>query len=242
MSEDWRRSQDNREAVVAVAIDLSKAFDSIDHSLLLAKLSAYGLSSSALQLMSSYLTGRKKRVKVHGICSSYRDVKIGVPQGFLLGPLLFNIFINDLNFFVPHMSLRLYVDDTTYYSELSVLSSWFDQNHLLVNNDKTQALPLGPCSYNYDFVLNGIEAGTQESKKILGVALDKMLTFKDHISGPLKKAYAKSAALRRIRRFVSNEVMISLYNSFVLPHFEYCSPLLLGVGKLQASPLEDANL
>ena len=77
--------------------------------------------------------------------------------------------------------------------------------------------------------------------KILGVTLDKMLTFKDHISGQLKKAYAKSAALRRIRRFVPTEVMISLYNSFVLPHLEYCSPLLLGVGKVQASRLEDAN-
>ena len=153
------------------------------------------------------------------------------------------------------MSLRLYADDTTGYysdtsptllqfvvnSELSLLSSWFDQNHLLINNDKTQALPLGPCSYKYDIVLNGIIAGTQESMKIVGVTLDKMLTVKDHIPGQLKKAYAKSAALRRIRCFVPAEVMISLYNSFVLPHLEYCSPLLLGAGKVQASRLEDAN-
>ena len=100
---------------------------------------------------------------------------------------------------------------------------------------------MGPCSYNYDIVLNGIKVGTQESMKILGVTLEKMLTFKDHISGQLKKAYAKSAALRRIRRFVPTEVMISLYNSFVLPHLEYYCPLLLGVGKVQASRLEDAN-
>ena len=106
-------------------------------------------------------------------------------------------------------------------SELSLPSSWFDQNHLLVNNDKTQALPLGPCSYKYDIVLNGSTVGTQESMKILGVTLDKMLTLKDHLSEQLKKAYAKSAALRRIRRFVPAEVMISLYHSFVLPHVEY---------------------
>ena len=131
-----------------------------------------------------------------------------------MGHLLLNIFINDLNFFVPHMSLRLYADDTTGYysdtsptvlqvvvnSELNLLSSWFDQNHLLVNNDKTQALPLGPCSYKYDIVLNGIKVVTQESMKIRGFTLDKMLTFMDHISGQLKKAYAKSAALRPIRR------------------------------------------
>ena len=112
-------------------------------------------------------------------------------------------------------------------SELSLPSSWFDQNHLLVNNDKTQSLPLGPGSYKYDIVLNGITVGTKESMKILGVTLDKMLPFKDHISAQLKKAYAKFAALRHIRRFVPAEVMISLYNSFVLPHLEYCYPLLI---------------
>ena len=147
------------------------------------------------------------------------------------------------------MSLRLYADDTTGYysdasptvlqfvvnSELSLLSSWFDQNHLLVNNDKTQELLLGPCSYKYDIVPNGIKVGTEESMNwILGVTLDKMLTFRDHILGQLKKAYAKFAALRRIRRFVPAKVMISFYNSFVLPHLEYCSPLIFGVGKVRA--------
>ena len=82
---------------------------------------------------------------------------------------------------------------------------------------------------------------TQESMKILGVKLCKMLTFKDHILGQLKKAYTKSAALRCIRHFVPAEVIISIYNSFVLPHLEYCSPLLLGVGKVQASRLKDAD-
>jgi len=77
--------------------------------------------------------------------------------------------------------------------------------------------------------------------KILEVTLDKKLTFKNHISGQLKKAYAKSAALIRISRFLPTEVMISLLNSFVLPHLKYCSPLWLGGGKVQESRLEDAN-
>ena len=76
---------------------------------------------------------------------------------------------------------------------------------------------------------------------ILGATLDKMSTFKNHTSGQLEKAYAKSAALRRIRRFVPAEVTTSLYKSFLLPHLEYCSHLLLGVGKVQASCLQDAN-
>ena len=116
MTEDWRDCLDNREAVAAVAVDLSKAFDSICHNLLLAKLKAYGFSQSALDLVSSYLLGRKQRVKLQGTFSSYSIVKAGVPQGSLLGPLLFNIFINDLNFCAPSISLRLYADDTTGYA------------------------------------------------------------------------------------------------------------------------------
>lgn len=116
MTEDWRRSLDKREAVIAVAVDLSKAFDSINHNLLLAKLKAYGSSPSALNLISSYLLGRRQRVKLSGVCSSYSEVMVGVPQGSLLGPLLFNIYINDLNYAIPDVSLRLYADDTTMYA------------------------------------------------------------------------------------------------------------------------------
>ena len=126
-------------------------------------------------------------------------------------------------------------------SDLSILLSWFDQNRLRINNDKTQALTMGPCTYNYDIILNDVQIETQRSTKILGVTLDRMLSFKDHISGQLKKAHAQSAALRRIRRFASVEVMTGLYKSFVLPYFEYCSHLLSSLGKVQVNRFEDAN-
>ena len=119
--------------------------------------------------MSSYLLGRKQRVCLHGMCSSYSELRAGLPQGSLFGPLLFNIFMNDLNYAVPDESLRLCADDTTLYASdvspialqfvvnqsLSRLSEWFDANYLLINNAKTQTLPMGPCMYDFDLTFNG---------------------------------------------------------------------------------------
>ena len=222
MTEDWRRSLDNRESAMAVAVDLSKAFDSINHNLLFAKLKADGLSQSAMSLMSSYLLGRKQRVCLYGVCSSYSESRARLSQGSLLGLLLFNIFINDLNYAVPNVSLRLYADDTTLYASdvspialqfvvnrgLSRLSEWFNANYWLINNAKTQALPIDPCKYDFDLTLNGSGVTKLPSIRILGVELDSMLNFIEHISSQLKKAYAKTGALRRIRHFVPMDVTL----------------------------------
>ena len=150
---------------------------------------------------------------------------------------------------------RLFADDTTVYAsdvspivlqfvinnDLNLLSTWFNQNRPLINNDKTQALPVRKCKYDYRLVLNGTSVEPLNIIKILGVTLDSMLIFKEHITIQLKKAYAKISALRRIRRFVPINVMLKLYKAFILPHLEYCSPLLLGVGKVLNSRMEDPN-
>ena len=205
--------------------------------------------------MSSYLLGRQQCVRLEGVCSNFKTVKSGVPQGSLLGLLLFNIFINDLNFCVPNVSLRLYADDTTAYlsdvsptilefsfnKDLQTLSSWFESNHLTVNSTKTQALSVGLCAYRYSLFLNNARIEFLRSIKILGVTLDKNLSYKEHISDQLKKAYAKASALRRIRRFLPHDAMIKLYKAFILPHLEYCSPLFVGIGTGQRNRLEDGN-
>ena len=172
-----------------------------------------------------------------------------------MGPLLFNIFINDLNFCVPNVSLRLYADDTTAYlsdvsptileftfnKDLQTISSWFESNRLTVNSTKTQPVSVGPSAYDYSLLLNNARIEFLRSIKILGVILDKDLSYKEHISNKLKKAYAKASALRRIRRFLPHDVMIKLYKAFILPHLEYCSPLFVGIGKGQRKRLEDGN-
>ena len=123
MVDDWRLALDSKKVTGSIATDLSKAFDSICHNLLLAKLRAYGVGEEAIDFLHSYLCGRKQRVKVNGVFSNWLPVYCGVPQGSLLGPLLFNVFINDLNFSVQLSSLRLYADDTTAYASNTDISA-----------------------------------------------------------------------------------------------------------------------
>ena len=111
--------------------------------------------------------------------------------------------------------------------------------HLTVNSTKTQALSVGPCDYS--LFLNNARIELLKSIKILGVTLDKDLSYKEHISGQLKKAYAKASALRTVRGFLPRDAMIKLYKAFILPHIEYCSPLFAGIGIGQRNRLEDGN-
>ena len=110
-----------------------------------------------------------------------------------------------------------------------------------MNSAKTQAFSVGPCAYHYSLFLNNARIEFLRSIQILGVTLDKDLSYKEHISDQLKRAYAKASALRRIRRFLPHYATIKLYKAFILPHLEYCSPLLVGIGTSQRYCLEDGN-
>ena len=113
LTEDWRNALDNHGFVAAILMDLSKAFDCMPHGLLLWKLRAYGLSGKACALVSSYLSDRKQRVKLGPHCSVWANIIKGVPQGSILGPLLFNVFINDIFQILHKSTLYNYADDNT---------------------------------------------------------------------------------------------------------------------------------
>ena len=225
------------------------------YNLLLAKLRAYGLNDDAIAFLQSYLIDRQQRVKFHGKFSEWCPVKCGVPQGSLLGPLLFNIFLNDLNFAGQISSLRLYADDTTTYAsdcniialeislnqDLNILVTWFSHNYLTVNSLKTQGMLLGSHTHVPEFFIGDTKVELTNSLKILGVTIDNKLTFCEHISNMLKKVYAKIGVLRRLKRLMPHRVSLSLYKAYLLPHLEYCSPLLIGINKTMNSKLESAN-
>ena len=151
--EDWRMDLDQKKTVGIVSMDLSKAFDLIPHNLLLAKLSAYGIGKESLTILQSYLLDRSQQVKIEDIASDRFSVIRGVPQGSVLGPLLFNVFLNDLFYFIKVAKLSNYADDNQLYTsdlnpavveetinqELKIATMWFS-NNLILNSDKCKSM------------------------------------------------------------------------------------------------------
>ena len=157
LTEDWKRSLDDKKIVVGISMDLSKAFDTILHGPLLAKLKAYGVNSRSCMLLKDYLHGRMQQVKVGDTSSDWQEVRRGVPQGSVLGPMFFNIFINDLFLQIKTVQLNMYADDGQLYTadtdpvslerrisrEVSSANAWYEINGMIANPSKHQGMILG---------------------------------------------------------------------------------------------------
>lgn len=196
-------------------MDLSKAFDCISHPLLLSKLKAYGLNDSAVYLLSSYLENRKQRVKVGDSVSCWEHISKGVPQGSILGPLLFNVFRNDIFFSVTNCSLYNYADDnklgsaninlknliTDLESDSLKAIEWFTLNEMEANPQKFKAIFLGKdISDSYELRIGNQTIKSQKSVKVLAIEIDNKLTFDKHISEICAKAANQVNALRRLSK------------------------------------------
>jgi retron-type reverse transcriptase len=186
--EDWWNALDKNQYAAAVLMDLSKAFDCLPHDILLDKLSAYGMSTDSVSLFESYLSNRKQQIKINSILSSWTDIQKGVLEESILGPLLFNVFINDIFYFVKKGTLYNYADDNTLSygypdfnvltsvleSESNVLINWFKVNKMQANPDKYQILAVGKKTFDKSMkiCIQNSTLSCEETVKLLGIEID----------------------------------------------------------------------
>ena len=253
LTEYWRKALDNGDHVGTIAMDLSKAFDRMPHGLLISKLHAYGLSDRACQLLMSYLTNRLQRVKIKDTHSDWSIINRGVPQGSVLGPLLFNIFINDLFYLNIEGVIANYADDNhvvnrnrdihmlqiSLEQDTSKIVEWFSHNDMDANPDKFQGIILSRSSQaNEKLFVNGNEIAMTDIIKVLGVTLDKNLKFDIHIRNLCTSASRQLNALKRISKFLNLSCRLQIYTAFISAHFGYCPVVWIFCGKKNMQKLE----
>ena len=233
MIEKWRKSLDEGGAFGALLTDLSKAFDCLPHELLIAKLHAYGVDIPSLKLLHSHLTKRKQRVKLNGTYSSWSEIILGVPQGSILGPLLFNIFLCDLFQFFSDLDITNYADDNTPHStninlnkvlhDLEKMSDtlfkWFTDNLLKANSEKSHFLT--SSAQEIQINIGGMAISNSKCVKLLGIHIDNKLTFEPHVRSLCKKASQKLNAFARIACSLKFHQRKLVLNTFITSQFSY---------------------
>jgi len=243
--EKWKNILDKNGYGGGVLMDLSKAFDTLNHDLLIAKLHAYGLSRTSLKLLKSYLSNRFQRTKINSSFSSWSELALGVPQGSVLGPLLFNIYINDLFYITNQTEVCNYADDTTFHAcdldlqnlirrlehDSIIAVEWFESNYMKLNQDKCHLIISGHKHEAMFVNINEHQIWESREQKLLGIVLENTLKFENHLSTQCKKAGQKLSALIRISKFLKFNQKRTLMKAFIEGQFGYCPLLWMFSGK-----------
>ena len=237
----WTEALDNGNDIDIIYLDFQKAFDSVPHQRLLKKLKSYNIGGKVYKWLESFLLNRRQRVLVNNSPSSWSDVLSGIPQGSVLGPVLFIIFINDM----PTETLcpiKLFADDAKLYhkinseedcqkiqEDLNRLQSWAKKWQLRFHPQKCTVLSLGRNRYEYEYHMVSanevVPLDKPDYEKDLGVLIDRGLTFEEHINHIVKKANRLTGLMWRSFSYVDKKVFVTLYKSMIRPHREYAASI-----------------
>ena len=226
---------DEGEAVDIIYFDFRKAFDSVPHQRLIAKLKSYGITGNIVNWISDFLTGRTQRVRVDNEFSNSAHVLSGIPQGSILGPILFTVFINDISDNIQSLC-HIFADDTKIFNtvnnqnvlqaDINRLVEWTEVWDLHFNNDKCKVMHLGRNNVNNRYFMtdgNGInkDISTCTQEKDLGVIFDQHLSFETHIQTAINKANKVLGIIKRTFTHMDSDTFLRLYKTMVRPHLEY---------------------
>jgi hypothetical protein len=250
---------DRKEITAMILLDLSKAYDSISHSLLVAKLKSVGVSGITLDWFISYLSDREQQVRIESDLCKPLPVKYGVPQGSILCPLLFNIYTNELCSVTTNASVKSYVDDTKLYlffllkelndglvrlkEDLNKVTGWCSTNQLLINPDKTQFILFGvnqllrhvPLNAELPFLDKILKPAGHV--KDLGITLDQSLSYSNHINETVSSCHFKLCQKRRVGRLLDKATLELVTQSLVLKLL-HCSTVWSSTSRLNIQKLQ----
>ncbi|MBM3206904.1 MAG: reverse transcriptase family protein, partial [Candidatus Staskawiczbacteria bacterium] len=232
---------DQKKYAAGVFLDIKKAFDTVDHKLLLDKLERMGVRGIVLDWIKSYLERRKQYVTYNKKNSDLLDVVCGVPQGSVLGPLLFILYINDISAVSQKLKLVLFADDTNiFYSasspeklldvlhrEMNNIKMWFDTNKLSLNLEKTKLMLFGSHRKSVDVALhiNEIPIGRVKEIRFLGLIVDEKISWKPYIQQLMAKISKSIGIIYNAKPVFNQSTLKLLYSSLILPYFNYCAEI-----------------
>ena len=246
--EDWSAALEDGDPVDVAYLDFAKAFDAVPHRRLLSKLSAYGVRGKLLAWIEAFLIDRRQRVVVQGSKSAWALVTSGIPQGSVLGPTLFTIFINDMPQQVGNC-VKLFADDTKLYrrvpdstcglqADIDALMRWSKKWLLPFNASKCKVMHLGYHNPEVPYNLNGTVVEVADEEKDLGIIFDNQLNFHSQTAAAVSKASQMLAVVRRSFANIDEFTLPLLYKSIVRPFLEYGNTIWGPFGKMDQQRLE----
>ena len=241
-------------STLAVYVDFSKCFDTLNRSILLKKLAIYGIRGIPLELFKSYLNDRSQAVKVNNIVSDFKPINAGVPQGSVLGPILYLIYVNEIPNISDKFSTCLFADDTTLIFEnsnkydlfnqcdygVNLFFSWCCANRLSINISKTNLMLFSNVLTSTDIAdvfINNIKIDYKSSTRFLGVIIDDKLKFNLHIKEISKKISKNVGVLYKLKQYVPQNTLLSVYRSIIECYINYCNIIFGNASDIHLSPL-----